>query len=150
MSDEGFHEDEAPGYTFLGTSPAEKFLELAVLHRKEAKQLRESARLSEAEGREEEVRLLIRVAETREQRAQELEKAARGEADDPSVAEVLDGEQEVLSAYVPPTMSFLRPEDLPPATVPMHMRPLPPGNIPRALDWVKRLFKRKRADSTAE
>lgn len=140
MSDEGFQEGD-PGYTFLGSSPAEKFRELAVLHRKEAKQLRERALDAEAEGRAEEVKLLLDVAATREKRADELERAAQGEADDPSVSEVLEGEKEVLDAYVPPSMSFIRPEDLPPATVPMHMRPIPPGKIDLAWARVKNWFK---------
>ena len=143
MSDEGFHAEDEPGYTFLGSSPAEKFLELAVLHHKEAKQLRERAREAEEEGRAEEVKLLLDVAAVRERRAEELERAARGEGDDPSVAEVLDGEQEVLEAYVPPSMSFINPEDLPPATVPVHMRPLPPGKIDLAMAWIKNRFKKK-------
>jgi len=142
MSDEGFQPGE-PGYTFLGSSPSETFSDLAVLHRKEAKQMRERAREAEEEGLHEEAKLLIDVAISREQRATELEKAARGEGEDPSVVEVLDGEKEALSAYVPPTTSFIRLEDLPPATVPMHMRPLPPGNIERAWAWIKGRFKKK-------
>jgi hypothetical protein len=140
MSDEGYQEGD-PGYTFLGSSPAEKFRELAGLHLKEAKQLRERAREVEEEGRVEEAKLMLDVAAVREQRAAELEKAARGEGDDPSVAEVLDGEKEVLDAYVPPSMLFIRPEDLPPATVPMHMRPIPPGRVDKALAWIKDWFK---------
>jgi len=140
MSDESYQEGD-PGYTFLGSSPAEKFLELAVLHRKEANQLRERAREAEEGGRYEEAKLMSDVALVREQRAAELEKAARGESDDPSVAEVLDGEKEVLDAYVPPTMSFIRAEDLPPATVPMHMRPIPPGRVDKAWARIKDWFK---------
>lgn len=142
--DNEFHDpDEAASYTFLGTSPAEKFRELAVLHQKEAKQLRERAREAEEEGRAEEVKLLLDVAVTREQRAAELEMAAKGEADDPSVAEVLEGEKEILVGYEPPTMSFINPDDLPPATVPVHMRPLPPSNVDRAMDWIRNRFKKK-------
>jgi hypothetical protein len=140
MSDETY-QDGDPGYTFLGSSPAEKFRELAGLHLKEAKQLRERAREVEEEGRVEEAKLMIDVALVREQRAEELEKAARGEGDDPSVAEVLDGEKEVQDSYVPPTMSFIRAEDLPPATVPMHMRPIPPGRVDKAVAWMKNWFK---------
>jgi hypothetical protein len=140
MEDEGYQEGD-PGYTFIGNSPSEKFSELAVLHRKEAGQLRERAHEAEAEGRAEEVKLLLDVAATRERRAEELEKAAQGEGDDPSVSEVREGEKEVLEAYVPPSMSFIRPEDLPPATVPMHMRPIPPGKVDLAWAWVKNWFK---------
>lgn len=143
MSDESYKEGD-PGYTFLGSSPAEKFLELAGLHRKEAGQLRDRAREEEAEGRMQEAKLMLDVAAVREQRALELEQAARGESGDPSVTEVLKGEKEVLEAYVPPTLSFIRPEDLPPPTVPEHMRPLPPGNIDRAWAWMKGRFKKKR------
>jgi hypothetical protein len=142
--DSGFHDpDEDASYTFLGTSPAETFRELVVLHLKEAKQLRERAREAEEEGRTEEVKLLLDVAVTREKRAAELELAAKGEADDPSVAEVLDGEKEILVGYEAPTMSFIKPEDLPPATLPAHMRPLPPSNFDRAMDWIKNRFKKK-------
>ena len=142
MPDEGF-EEEDPGYTFLGSSPAEKFRDLAVLHRKEADQLRERAREAEEEGRHEEAKLMNDVALVREQRAEELEKAARGEGDDPSVTEVLDSQQEMLGSYTAPTLSFIRPEDLPHATVPEHMRPVPPGNIDRAWGWVKDRLKKK-------
>jgi hypothetical protein len=141
MSDEGFQEEE-PGYTFMGSSPAETFRELAILHQKEAKQMRERAREAEEEGREEEAKLLTDLAISRERRAAELEQAAKGESDDPSVAEVLDGQEEMLAGYTPPTLSFIRPEDLPPPTVPEHMRPLPPGRIDIALAWIKSRFKK--------
>jgi hypothetical protein len=142
MPDEGF-EEEDPGYTFLGSSPAEKFRDLAVLHRKEADQLLERAREAEDEGRHEEAKLMRDVALVREQRAEELERAAKGEGDDPSVTEVLDSQKEMLGSYTPPTLSFIKPEDLPPATVPEHMRPLPPGNIDRAWGWIKDRLKKK-------
>lgn len=101
-------QEEAPGYTFLGEEPAGVFHELAEMHHREAKQLLERAHESEAEGREEEAKLLMDVSATREQRAAELEMAARGEAEDPSVIEVLDGQEDILKSYTPNTMTFFK------------------------------------------
>jgi hypothetical protein len=126
-------QEEAPGYTFLGEQTADVFRELADMHHREAKQLLERANASEAEGREEEAKLLLDVSLTREQRARELEMAARGEAEDPSVIEVLDGQEDILKTYAPNTMTFFKEDELPPATVPEHMRPVPPGRIAKAM-----------------
>jgi hypothetical protein len=128
MSDDDL-QDQTPVYTFLNEEPAEVFRELAGLHHKEAKQLLEHAQQAEAEDRQEEAKLLMDVMAAREQRAAELEKAARGEVEDPSVIEVLDGQQDILSHYTPNTMTFFKEDELPPATVPEHMRPRPPGRI---------------------
>lgn len=126
---DGDLQDQPPVYTFLDEKPSEVFHELADMHHREAQQLLEHARQAEAEDRQEEAKLLMDVMAAREQRAAELEQAARGEAEDPSVAEVLDGQQEILNTYTPNTMTFFKEDELPPATVPEHMRPRPPGRI---------------------
>ena len=134
-------QEEAAGYTFLGEEPASVFHELAEMHHREAKQLLERAHESEAEGRAEEAKLLIDVSAVREQRAAELEMAARGEAEDPSVIEVLDGQEDILKAYTPNTMTFFKEDELPPATVPEHMRPIPPGRLAKAMAKVSNWWK---------
>jgi hypothetical protein len=128
MSDDDLR-DQTPVYTFLSEEPAGVFRELADMHHREAQQLLERAQQSEAEDRREEARLLMDVMAAREQRAAELEQAARGEAEDPSVIEVRDGQEEILNTYTPNTMTFFKEDELPPATVPEHMRPRQPGRI---------------------
>jgi hypothetical protein len=128
MSDDDL-QDQPPVYTFLGEEPAGVFRELADMHHREAQQLLEHAMQAEAEDRQEESKLLMDIMVAREQRAAELELAARGEGEDPSVVEVLDGQQEILNTYTPNTMTFFKEDELPPATVPEHMRPRTPGRI---------------------
>jgi hypothetical protein len=134
MSDEGYQEGP-PTYTFLTEEPADEYRILAEMHQKEAKQLLELARAAEAEDRQQEARLLMDVSAFRLSRAEELERTALGERDDPSVTEALAGEEEILSTYVPHSMAFFSEDELPPATVPMHMRPREPGGILRT--WAK-------------
>jgi hypothetical protein len=134
-------QEEAPVYTFIGEQTSDVFHELAEMHHREAQQLLERANASEAEGREEEARLLLDVSLTREQRARELEMAARGEVEDPSVIEVLDGQEDILKTYTPNTMTFFKEDELPPATVPEHMRPIPPGRIAKAVAKVSNWWK---------
>lgn len=128
MSDDNL-QDQTPVYTFLDSSPAEVYRELADMHHREAQQLLEHAREAEAEGRREEAKLLMDVSVFREERAEALEKTASGEGDDPSVTEVLDSQEDILKTYTPNTMTFFKEDELPPATVPEHMRPRPPGRI---------------------
>jgi hypothetical protein len=130
-----YPQDEPPVYTFLSEEPAEVFNELADMHHREAKQLLERAHEAEAEGRQEEAKLLMDVSAFRQERAEELERTARGEVEDPSVVEVLDGQQDILNHYTPHTYTFVSPDELPPATVPEHMRPREPGRFDRA--WAK-------------
>ena len=134
MPDEGYQEGP-PTYTFLNEEPADEYRILAEMHQKEAKQLLELARAAEAEDRQEEAKLLMDVSAFRLSRAEELEKTALGERDDPSVTEALDGEKEVLNTYVPHSMAFFNEDELPPPTVPMHMRPREEGAILRT--WAK-------------
>jgi len=95
--------DQTPAYTFQGSSPAEEFLEIARIHHKEAKQMFESADTAKAEGREEEARLLTDLAIARRERAEEFERAARGEGSDPIVTEILDWQKELSEGYIPYT-----------------------------------------------
>jgi hypothetical protein len=148
MSDDGY-EDGPPSYTFLTEEPAEEYRILAEMHRKEAKQLLERAQEAEAEGRQEEAKLLIDVSASRQERAGDLDKTARGEADDPSVTEAIDGQLEVLSTYTPHSMAFFKEDELPPATLPVHMRPREPGPILRTWAKITGKFKKKSADPAA-
>jgi hypothetical protein len=135
MSEEDLR-DQTPVYTFLDEEPAGVFRELADMHHREAQQLLEHAMQAEAEDRQEESKLLMDIMVAREQRAAELEQAARGESEDPSVVEVLDGQQEILNTYTPNTMTFFKEDELPPATVPEHMRPRPPGRIALTMEKI--------------
>src|ERR1035437_2709311 len=138
MSDDNF-QDQTPVYKFPGSSPADELLEIARIHHREAKQLLDSARMAEAEGRQEEAKLLMDLAISRRERAEEFEKAARGEGGDPIVTEILDSQQDLLDNYSSVfTPALISLEDLPPATVPKHMQPLPPGRIARAMAWISR------------
>jgi hypothetical protein len=125
-------QDQTPVYTFLNEAPEDEYRELALMHHREAKQLLEHAREAEIEGRQEEARLLMDVSSLREERAADLEKTARGECDDPSVTDALEGQEDILRSYTPHTMTFFSENELPPATVPEHMRPRPPGRMDRA------------------
>jgi hypothetical protein len=141
MSDDNL-QDKTPVYTFLGSSPADVYTRLADLHHKEAKQLLERAQQAQAEEREEEAKLLMHEAAFREERGKELEKTAKGQGEDPSVIEALDGQRDILHSYTPNTMTFFKEDELPPATVPEHMRPRPPDRIDRTLAKISNWWNR--------
>jgi hypothetical protein len=96
MSDDDFQDlqDLKPSYTFIGTSPGDELLEVARIHRREVKQLMDSAYAAQAEGREQEAKLLFDIAKERQDRAEEFESAARGEIKDPCVTEILSDQEE--------------------------------------------------------
>src|ERR1039457_6775139 len=96
-------QNQSPAYTFLGHSPKEELLVIARIHHKEAKQLLERAQEAQAEGRQEEARLLTDLGIARRERAEELDKAAREEIDDPIVAELLENEEIMCKNYTPNT-----------------------------------------------
>ena len=64
-------QNQAPAYTFLGSSPAEELLVVARIHHKEAKQLFEHAQEAQAEGRQEEAKLLMDLWIARRDMAEE-------------------------------------------------------------------------------
>jgi acyl-CoA reductase-like NAD-dependent aldehyde dehydrogenase len=100
-------QDSAPTYTFQSISPSDQFLEMARIHHPEAKQLFENADKADAEGVQDEAKLLMDVAILRRERAEEFERAARGECGDPVVSEINDGLEETKANYVPYAPSIL-------------------------------------------
>jgi len=132
---EGNPKDQSPAYSFLGSSPTEELLEIARIHHKEAKQLFDRAQDAQAEDRQEEAKLLMDLAIARRERAEELEKAARGETVDPIVAEILDNEELMCKNYTPYTPTYSAPDEaLPPGWFD-EMKPPPLGRIARAVAW---------------
>ncbi len=121
-------------YTFQGGSPADQFLEIAHLHHLEAKQLFEGADKARAADRQEEAKLLLDLATSREERAIEFERAARGECDDPIVGEIIDGLEETRVKFTPYTPTFLTNEDLLSGPTPEDKPKL--GPIARVVAWV--------------
>jgi hypothetical protein len=127
-------QDQTPIYTFLDSSQADEYREIARIHRKEGKQLLEHAHQAEAEDRQEEAKLLMDLSIKWEERAEEFEKAARGEGGDPIVTEILESQDEMIEkTSIKYTPEFISGKGLRPARLPKHMRPPPPGRIDRAL-----------------
>jgi hypothetical protein len=138
MSDEDLR-NQPLVYTFQGNSPADELLEIARMHHQEARHLLDHAHDAEAEDRTSEARLLSDLAIARMERAEEFERAARGETGDPIVAEILDVQQELSQNYSPQyTPLFLSKEDQFRMELPKHMQPLPPGRFARAVAWISR------------
>jgi hypothetical protein len=129
-------QNQAPAYSFLGSSPKEELLIVARIHHKEAKQLFERAQEAQAEGRQEEAKLLLDLGIARRDRADEMEKAAREEIDDPIVAELLENEEAMSKNYVPYTPTYTAPEDELPQSWKDELKPRPLGPIARALAWI--------------
>ncbi|MGA2351395.1 MAG: hypothetical protein ABSF70_13250 [Terracidiphilus sp.] len=126
-----------PAYVYQVSSPADEFREVARIHHKEAKQLFDSAAVALAEGREQEYKLLTDLANARRERAEEFDRAANGEADDPIVNEILDWQEERNEAFVPHTSNYDGTEggELPEDWM-KELEPPPPGRIARALAWI--------------
>jgi len=122
-------------YTFQGGSPADQFLEIAHLHHLEAKQLFENAEKARAADRQEEAKLLLDLATSREERAMEFEKAARGECGDPIVSEIIDGLEETRVKHTPYSPTFMTEEELLRIPPPDESKPKL-GPIARAVAWV--------------
>ena len=143
MSEEN-PQDQTPVYSFQGDSPGAELLEIARIHHKEAKQLFESAHASEAEGRQQEAKLLFDLATSREERAVEFERAARGEGGDPIVTEILADQEEVIGSYSPhkstytATLSSTEQEALDKLA---EYTPPPPTRMARAKAWISRMMK---------
>ena len=131
---------EQSDYEFKGRSAAEDCLEVANIHHREAKQLLESAQVSEAEGRLEEARLLKDLAVAREATAVEFEKTARGETKDPIVGEILDWQEDICSTYVPYKPTFVTGDEPAPPQLIEELYQPPPGPIGRFVAWVGHWF----------
>jgi hypothetical protein len=128
-------------YTFQGDSPADELHEIARIHYKEAKELLDRANESLAEGRQEEAKLLIDLSKARRERADEFEKAARGEGGDPIVAEILDSQQDNCPGYTGYAPTFMTPEELLAAEIALETVPPQPGWFTRTREWIWRLIK---------
>jgi len=140
---DSYFQNQTPVYTFLESSPLDEYAVIARMHRKEAKQLVERAHQAQDEGRDEEAKLLMDLSIKWVERAEEFEKAARGEGGDPIVAEILDSQDEMIQkTSIKYTPQFITTKDIRPPRVPKHMRPPPPGPIARAVTWIKRKFKK--------
>jgi uncharacterized protein YqeY len=139
MSDDNF-QDEVPAYSFQGSSPADELHEIARVHYLEAAQLFEHAQESLAEDRQEEAKLLIDLAKSRRERADEFERAARGEGGDPIVTEILADQQETLDNYTPHTTTFMSEEELAAAAAALEeeRKPPPLTGMARVLDRILR------------
>ena len=135
MSADNF-QGKTPDYTILGSSPADEFREVARIHYKEAKQLFDRAIEAQAEDRQEETKLLMDLAIARRARADEFERAARGEGDDPIVTEILDSQEEMCVKFTPYAPAFFSEEELLHAELPEDMKPVPLGRIARAVAWI--------------
>ena len=134
--------NQAPVYSFQGSSPADELLEIARIHHKEAKQMYESAHAAEAEERFEEAKLLMDLADARRERAEEFERAARGEGGDPIVSEILEGQEDICLSYKPHTSTYVPEEGGFPEGWLEEIIPPPPGRIARAVAWVGGLIAR--------
>jgi acyl-CoA reductase-like NAD-dependent aldehyde dehydrogenase len=127
---------QAPGFTFLGRSSADEYLEVARIHNREAKQLFDRAQEALAEDRQEEARLLTDLAIARRERADEFERAAREEGGDPIVAEILDNEEAMCKNYIPYTPTYIAPEEELPQSWKDELKPRPLGPVARAVAWI--------------
>jgi hypothetical protein len=133
--------DKPVVYTFQGDSPADELHEIARIHYKEAKELLDRANESLAEDRQEEAKLLIDLSRTRRERADEFERAARGEGGDPIVAEILDSQEDNRPGYTEYTPTFMTPEELLPVELPPEPKPPLPKRIGHLLVQIWHLIK---------
>jgi hypothetical protein len=76
------------------------------------------------------------LSAARKQRAEEFDRAARGEGGDPIVTEILDWQQDMRKTHTPHMMEFLTKEELAAAELARLAALPPPGFIVRALDWI--------------
>lgn len=134
-------QDQMLTHPFEGITTVEECLNIARIHYREAKELFERSDSAYAEDRQEEAKLLMDLGIARRERAEEFEKAARGEVSDPIMAEIRDGETEMFKNYTPNTPTYTAPEsDLPPEWL-AELKGPPLGRIARAMAWVGSLIK---------
>jgi hypothetical protein len=114
-------------YEYQVRMPVIEFRDIARIHHREAERLLDRARTAQAEDRQHEAMLLADLSIAQRKRAEEYEKAARGEGRDPIVAEILDGLQEQRESFIPVGEPF---QEQPQFT--------PKGRFDRALSWFSR------------
>jgi hypothetical protein len=136
-------QNQIPGYSFQGSSQTDEFLEIARIHHKEAKQLLESAQVALAEGRQEEAKLLLDLGVARRNTAEEFEKAAKGEGNDPIVTEILDWQKDLCEGYTPYTSTYVPPDDKLPDGWLQELQPPKLGRIARAVAWIGGMVTKK-------
>jgi hypothetical protein len=129
-------EDKKSTYIFQGSTQAEEFLEIARIHHREATQLFERANQAHAEDRQQEAMLLIDLGIARRERAEEFERAAKGEGGDPIVTEILDWQRDLCDSYVPYLPEFVSRDAPFPEELQGVEKPRPLGPIARAVAWV--------------
>jgi hypothetical protein len=123
-------------HPFEGITTVEECLNVARIHHREADQLFEGAQLAQAEERAEEAKLLLDLAIARRARGEEFERAARGEINDPIIAEIREFEPEMFKNFTPNTQTYVAPDaELPPEWYEETKRP-PLGPFARALAWL--------------
>jgi hypothetical protein len=126
----------APAYTFQGRSSTDEYLDVARIYQREAEQLLAHAQQALAEDRQEEARLLTDLAIAQRERADDFQKAARGEGVDPIVAEILDSEEYMNKNYTSYTPTYTAPDAELPQSWKDELKPPPLGPIARAVAWV--------------
>jgi hypothetical protein len=129
-------QDQSPVYSSQGNLAAKEFLDIARIHHREAKQLFEGAQQAQAEGRQEEAKLLTDLAIARRERAEEFERVAKGEGSDPIVTEILDYQDDMCKNYTPYAPPYSAPEKELPQSWIDEMKPPPLGPIARAVAWI--------------
>ena len=83
--------------------------------------------------------MLTDLAIAKREKAEEFEKAARGEGNDPIVADILKSEQTQRTNYTPFTSTYTAAEeDIPPWVE--EMKPHRLGPIARAVAWIGSWF----------
>jgi hypothetical protein len=134
---------QTPEYEFQFSSSTDQYLEIARIHHREADQLFVGANTAEVEGRKEEAKLLLDLAVARRNTAEEFEKAAKGEGDDPIVAEILDWQEDLCEGYVPYSSTYVPPDDKLPEGWLEKIQPPPLGRVARAVAWIGGLVTKK-------
>jgi hypothetical protein len=106
---------------------AGEYLEIARIHNREARKLLERAQAAHASDQRHEAMLLTDLSIAQRERAEQYEKAARGEGQDPIVAEILDGLKRLRSSFIPAPGQLLGLREYSPG-----------GRFTRAAAWLSR------------
>jgi acyl-CoA reductase-like NAD-dependent aldehyde dehydrogenase len=129
-------QDQTPAYTFQGRSSTEELLEIARIYDREAEQMLVRAQEALTEDRQEEAKLLMHLATTHRESADEFKKAAREDSGDPIVAEILHHQQAQRKNYTSYTPTYSAPDEELPQSWIDEMKPPPLGPIARAVAWI--------------
>jgi len=119
-------QDESPS-----SMSANEYIEIARIHNREAKKLLERAQAAHAIDQRHEAMLLTDLSIAQRERAEQYEKAARGEGQDPIVAEILEGLNRLRSSFTP------APGQLPGQLLGLSEYS-PGGRFTRAAAWLSR------------